>query len=598
MLNAVILTFMSIFCPLIYANSTVYGFARVGQPFLARLVLDDGLDPEDEFLRIPTEAERSIVLLESDYWLQDVEISRSPVDDRVYYLESRNDIRSDRFKVLLTEVSSYRRVIHEYSFDIRGGENQLTSRFVELPAITNDEPSFANDIIDESAAEKIQDEQIRDDVRNVISPVVDDSSTSELLTERSSDISLRNTSEVENEVRNLEVNEILLDNLTKKIAEYLNISEFDQPNPLLENGIESLSTLDNSVSSDFNGLATFENQEDENQIESGINTRLNPGIIDVEMPRTTDIGSGSNSKVETTIDKVLVYLSFINISIFICTLIIISLYIFNIRKKTNNQKNKKISKKVKIGSEFGNHKNSQYMETRSDTPLALILAAASKYENETNRDTWQSMYDFARHKKLEEDKSILLEAAIKMQNNIVSGFSDLSKSDDKAQDPLFNDQKKNSRVNKSPDLKTDENDSESNKSVNKSISPKQTESNDIKENIPFERDLKNDPLAREGKKIISTNKHPSVDINNIEAKKNTNILKLNDDEKNQYFNHRPKNIPSISTQMSQEITLAKVYLGMGEKNSARSILENLKKNGSAEERVLASDILKSEFTDE
>jgi len=93
-------------------------------------------------------------------------------------------------------------------------------------------------------------------------------------------------------------------------------------------------------------------------------------------------------------------------------------------------------------------------------------------------------------------------------------------------------------------------------------------------------------------------KQASEEKQEIQNKNNSRDI----DNKNIGGAINPINIPKINTQsvqhVSEEITLAKVYLGMGETNSARSILENLQKNGSLEERAMASELLKTEFDDD
>ena len=228
MKNVMYLTLLTLISPFIYAKSTVYGFARVGEPFMARLVLDVGLDSDDEFFRRPTDAERQIVLSNSDYWLTDLDVSRSPVDNRVYYLESRSNVRTEKFKVLLTEVSSYRRVIHEYSFDITGGENQLTSRFIELPAITDTESSSFSDGLDDAGTRVNESDVVSAELDQEDSATGVTASSTELPNQDNSDALVRENVLDRIATPALTVDEILLDDLTRRIAEYFSEAEANQ----------------------------------------------------------------------------------------------------------------------------------------------------------------------------------------------------------------------------------------------------------------------------------------------------------------------------------------------------------------------------------
>jgi len=613
MKNVIYLTLLTLISPFIYAKSTVYGFARVGEPFMARLVLDVGLDSDDEFFRRPTDAERQIVLSNSDYWLTDLDVSRSPVDNRVYYLESRSNVRTEKFKVLLTEVSSYRRVIHEYSFDITGGENQLTSRFIELPAITDTESSSFSDGLDDAGTRVNESDVVSAELDQEDSATGVTASSTELPNQDNSDALVRENVLDRIETPALTVDEILLDDLTRRIAEYFSEAEANQQGSSVEISTPSEQALREitptySPEEPRNSAETIETGDlagfGRNRTSDTSNTSDTSDVVErnINLSRTlnsqneserSDDGKNRFSEIEF---ELLAILSLI-------FMIASAAYFLGKRGVVLQRKENFNEEKLKQSEPREPTKNvrSETERDGTETPLGIILAAASKYERETNQAAWESITNNARYRKLEEDKSILLEAAIRMQNNSVSEFFTHSRHSEHNQND--NERKEKIDLGLADASSVQNKDAERRSQVidqskleREELSRKESVKNSARNSIINDvKDRKID--IKEGATPPSV-KQASEEKQEIQNKKNSRDI----DNKNIGGAINPINIPKINTQsvqhVSEEITLAKVYLGMGETNSARSILENLQKNGSLEERAMASELLKTEFDDD
>lgn len=610
MKNVIYLTLLTILSPLIYAKSTVYGFARVGEPFMARLVLDVGLDSDDEFFRRPTEAERQIVLSNSDYWLTDLDVSRSPVDNRVYYLESSNNVRSEKFKVLLTEVSSYRRLIHEYSFDITGGENQLTSRFIELPAIPDTESSSFTDGLDDVGTRVNESDAVSAELDEEDSATGVTESSTELSNQTNSDVSVRENVLDGIETSELTVDQIILDDLTRRIAEYFSEAE--------KTRLGSQSEIATPSEEAPGGISTTYSSEEpivpDETIETGELAGLRRNITS-DTSNTAVIEEGNvnlarplNSQNEAEIrddgKNRLSEIDFELLAIILLIFTIASAAYFLGKRGVVLQGKENFNKEKSAHSEPSDSKKYPRSDTErgaTETPLGIILEAASKYERETNQAAWESITNNARYKKLEEDKSILLDAAVRMQSNSVSEFFTNSRLSEYKK----NDQEKKGKVNSgSADASSVHNEDAERRS--QSISRPKIEREELSQQESVKNSTLNSSIKdTKDKKINVKEGTTPSSVNKISAEKREiqNKNKSRDiDNKNVGGAINPNNIPKINTQsvqhMSEEITLAKVYLGMGETNSARSILENLQKNGSLEERAIASELLKTEFDDD
>ena len=613
MKNVMYLTLMTLISPFIYAKSTVYGFARVGEPFMARLVLDVGLDSDDEFFRRPTDAERQIVLSNSDYWLTDLDVSRSPVDNRVYYLESRSNVRTEKFKVLLTEVSSYRRVIHEYSFDITGGENQLTSRFIELPAITDTESSSFSDGLDDAGTRVNESDVVSAELDQEDSATGVTASSTELPNQDNSDALVRENVLDRIETPALTVDEILLDDLTRRIAEYFSEAEANQQGSPVEISTPSEEALREitptySPEEPRNSAETIETGDlagfGRNRTSDTSNTSDTSDVVErnINLSRTLN----SQNESERRDDEKNRFSEFELLAILSLIFMIASAAYFLGKRGVVLQRKENFNEEKSKQSEPREPTKNVRSETERDgteTPLGIILAAASKYERETNQAAWESITNNARYRKLEEDKSILLEAAIRMQNNSVSEFFTNSRLGEHNQND--NDNEKTGKM----DLGLENASSIQNKDAERrsqvidqsklereELSRKESVKNSARNSIINDvKDRKID--IKEGATPPSV-KQASEEKQEIQNKNNSRDI----DNKNIGGAINPINIPKINTQsvqhVSEEITLAKVYLGMGETNSARSILENLQKNGSLEERAMATELLKTEFDDD
>lgn len=613
MKNVIYLTLLTLISPFIYAKSTVYGFARVGEPFMARLVLDVGLDSDDEFFRRPTDAERQIVLSNSDYWLTDLDVSRSPVDNRVYYLESRSDVPTEKFKVLLTEVSSYRRVIHEYSFDITGGENQLTSRFIELPAITDTESSSFSDGLDDAGT--------RGDESDAVSAELDQEDSSTGVTASSTVLPDQDYSDAlvrENVLNRIEtpalaVDEILVDDLTRRIAEYFSQAEATQLGSQVEISTPSEEALReitptfspedprNSAETIGTGdLAGF----GRNSTSDTSNTSDTSDIVERNINPSRTLNSQNESELRDNEKNRFSEIDFELLAILSLIFMIASAaYLFGKRGVVLQRKENFNEEKSKQSESREPTKNvrSETERDGTETPLGIILAAASKYERETNQAAWESITNNARYRKLEEDKSILLEAAIRMQNNSVSEFFTHSRQSEHNQ----NDNDRKGKIDLGlADASSIQNKDAERKSQVIARSKLEREELSQKESVPNSarnsifKDVKDRKIELKEGTTPPSVKQTSEEKQEIRNKNNSRDI----DNRNIGGAINPINIPRINTQsvqhVSEEITLAKVYLGMGETNSARSILENLQKNGSLEERAMASELLKTEFDDD
>jgi len=611
MKNVMYLTLMTLISPFIYAKSTVYGFARVGEPFMARLVLDVGLDSDDEFFRRPTDAERQIVLSNSDYWLTDLDVSRSPVDNRVYYLESRSNVRTEKFKVLLTEVSSYRRVIHEYSFDITGGENQLTSRFIELPAITDTESSSFSDGLDDAGTRVNESDVVSAELDQEDSATGVTASSTELPNQDNSDALVRENVLDRIETPALTVDEILLDDLTRRIAEYFSEAEANQQGSPVEISTPSDQALREitptySPEEPRNSAETIETGDlagfGRNRTSDTSNTSDTSDVVErnINLSRTLN----SQNESERRDDEKNRFSEFELLAILSLIFMIASAAYFLGKRGVVLQRKENFNEEKSKQSEPREPTKNVRSETERDgteTPLGIILAAASKYERETNQAAWESITNNARYRKLEEDKSILLEAAIRMQNNSVSEFFTHSRHSEHNQND--NERKEKIDLGLADASSVQNKDAERRSQVidqskleREELSQKESVKNSARNSIINDvKDRKID--IKEGTTPPSVNQ-ASKEKQEIQNKNNSRDI----DNKNIGGAINPINIPKINTQsvqhVSEEITLAKVYLGMGETNSARSILENLKKNESLEERAMATELLKNEFDDD
>jgi len=619
MKNVMYLTLMTLISPFIYAKSTVYGFARVGEPFMARLVLDVGLDSDDEFFRRPTDAERQIVLSNSDYWLTDLDVSRSPVDNRVYYLESRSNVRTEKFKVLLTEVSSYRRVIHEYSFDITGGENQLTSRFIELPAITDTESSSFSDGLDDAGTRVNESDVVSAELDQEDSATGVTASSTELPNQDNSDALVRENVLDRIATPALTVDEILLDDLTRRIAEYFSEAEANQQGSPVEistpseealreitptyspeeprNSVETIETIETIETGD---LAGFGRNSTSDESDTSDTSEIEERNINL----TRTLNSQNESERRDDEKNRFSEIDFELLAILSLIFMIASAAYFLGKRGVVLQRKENFNEEKSKQSEPREPTKNVRSETERDgteTPLGIILAAASKYERETNQAAWESITNNARYRKLEEDKSILLEAAIRMQNNSVSEFFTHSRHSEHNQ----NDNEKTGKIDlgladassvQNKDAERRSQVIDQSKLEREELSQKESVKNSARNSIINDvKDRKID--IKEGTNPPSVNQ-ASEEKQEIQNKNNSRDI----DNKNIGGAINPINIPKINTQsvqhVSEEITLAKVYLGMGETNSARSILENLQKNGSLEERAMASELLKTEFDDD
>jgi len=613
MKNVMYLTLLTLISPFIYAKSTVYGFARVGEPFMARLVLDVGLDSDDEFFRRPTDAERQIVLSNSDYWLTDLDVSRSPVDNRVYYLESRSNVRTEKFKVLLTEVSSYRRVIHEYSFDITGGENQLTSRFIELPAITDTESSSFSDGLDEAGTRVNESDVVSAELDQEDSATGVTASSTELPNQDNSDALVRENVLDRIETPALTVDEILLDDLTRRIAEYFSEAEANQQGSPVEISTPSEEALREitptySPEEPRNSAETIETGDlagfGRNRTSDTSNTSDTSDVVERNINLSRTLNSQNESERSDDGKNRFSEIEFELLAILSLIFMIASAAYFLGKRGVVLQRKENFNEEKSKQSEPREPTKNVRSETERDgteTPLGIILAAASKYERETNQAAWESITNNARYRKLEEDKSILLEAAIRMQNNSVSEFFTHSRHSEHNQND--NERKEKIDLGLADASSVQNKDAERRSQVidqskleREELSQKESVKNSARNSIINDvKDRKID--IKEGTTPPSVNQ-ASKEKQEIQNKNNSRDI----DNKNIGGAINPINIPKINTQsvqhVSEEITLAKVYLGMGETNSARSILENLQKNGSLEERAMASELLKTEFDDD
>ena len=613
MKNVMYLTLMTLISPFIYAKSTVYGFARVGEPFMARLVLDVGLDSDDEFFRRPTDAERQIVLSNSDYWLTDLDVSRSPVDNRVYYLESRSNVRTEKFKVLLTEVSSYRRVIHEYSFDITGGENQLTSRFIELPAITDTESSSFSDGLDDAGTRVNESDVVSAELDQEDSATGVTASSTELPNQDNSDALVRENVLDRIETPALTVDEILLDDLTRRIAEYFSEAEANQQGSPVEISTPSEEALREitptySPEEPRNSAETIETGDlagfGRNRTSDTSNTSDTSDVVERNINLSRTLNSQNESERSDDGKNRFSEIEFELLAILSLIFMIASAAYFLGKRGVVLQRKENFNEEKSKQSEPREPTKNIRSETERDgteTPLGIILAAASKYERETNQAAWESITNNARYRKLEEDKSILLEAAIRMQNNCVSEFFTHSRHSEHNQ--RDNERKEKIDLGLADASSVQNKDAERRSQVidqskleREELSQKESVKNSARNSIINDvKDRKID--IKEGATPPSV-KQASEEKQEIQNKNNSRDI----DNKNIGGAINPINIPKINTQsvqhVSEEITLAKVYLGMGETNSARSILENLQKNGSLEERAMASELLKTEFDDD
>lgn len=615
MKNVIYLTLLTLISPFIYAKSTVYGFARVGEPFMARLVLDVGLDSDDEFFRRPTEAERQIVLSNSDYWLTDLDVSRSPVDNRVYYLETRSNVRTEKFKVLLTEVSSYRRVIHEYSFDITGGENQLTSRFIELPAITDTESSSFSDGLDDAGTRVNESDAVSAELDQEDSATGVTASSTELPNQDNSDALVRENVLDRIETPALTVDEILLDDLTRRIAEYFSESEATQlgsPVEISTPSEEALREITPTYSPEEprNSAETMETGDlagfGRNSTSDTSNTSDTSDIVERNINLSRTLNSQNESERSDDGKNRFSEIDFELLAILSLIFMIASAAYFLGKRGVVLQRKENFNEEKSKQSEPREPTKNIRSETERDgteTPLGIILAAASKYERETNQAAWESITNNARYRKLEEDKSILLEAAIRMQNNSVSEFFTNSRLGEHNQNDNDNEKKGKMDLGLENASSIQNKDAERRSQViaqskleREELSQKESVKNSARNSIINDvKDRKID--IKEGTTPPSVNQ-ASEEKQEIQNKNNSRDI----DNKNIGGAINPINIPKINTQsvqnVSEEITLAKVYLGMGETNSARSILENLQKNGSLEERAMATELLKTEFDDD
>jgi len=615
MKNVIYLTLLTLISPFIYAKSTVYGFARVGEPFMARLVLDVGLDSDDEFFRRPTEAERQIVLSNSDYWLTDLDVSRSPVDNRVYYLETRSNVRTEKFKVLLTEVSSYRRVIHEYSFDITGGENQLTSRFIELPAITDTESSSFSDGLDDAGTRVNESDAVSAELDQEDSATGVTASSTELPNQDNSDALVRENVLDRIETPALTVDEILLDDLTRRIAEYFSESEATQlgsPVEISTPSEEALREITPTYSPEEprNSAETMETGDlagfGRNSTSDTSNTSDTSDIVERNINLSRTLNSQNESERRDDGKNRFSEIDFELLAILSLIFMIASAAYFLGKRGVVLQRKENFNEEKSKQSEPREPTKNIRSETERDgteTPLGIILAAASKYERETNQAAWESITNNARYRKLEEDKSILLEAAIRMQNNSVSEFFTNSRLGEHNQNDNDNEKKGKMDLGLENASSIQNKDAERRSQViaqskleREELSQKESVKNSARNSIINDvKDRKID--IKEGTTPPSVNQ-ASEEKQEIQNKNNSRDI----DNKNIGGAINPINIPKINTQsvqnVSEEITLAKVYLGMGETNSARSILENLQKNGSLEERAMATELLKTEFDDD
>jgi FimV-like protein len=615
MKNVIYLTLLTLISPFIYAKSTVYGFARVGEPFMARLVLDVGLDSDDEFFRRPTDAERQIVLSNSDYWLTDLDVSRSPVDNRVYYLETRSNVRTEKFKVLLTEVSSYRRVIHEYSFDITGGENQLTSRFIELPAITDTESSSFSDGLDDAGTRVNESDAVSAELDQEDSATGVTASSTELPNQDNSDALVRENVLDRIETPALTVDEILLDDLTRRIAEYFSESEATQlgsPVEISTPSEEALREITPTYSPEEprNSAETMETGDlagfGRNSTSDTSNTSDTSDIVERNINLSRTLNSQNESERSDDGKNRFSEIDFELLAILSLIFMIASAAYFLGKRGVVLQRKENFNEEKSKQSEPREPTKNIRSETERDgteTPLGIILAAASKYERETNQAAWESITNNARYRKLEEDKSILLEAAIRMQNNSVSEFFTNSRLGEHNQNDNDNEKKGKMDLGLENASSIQNKDAERRSQViaqskleREELSQKESVKNSARNSIINDvKDRKID--IKEGTTPPSVNQ-ASEEKQEIQNKNNSRDI----DNKNIGGAINPINIPKINTQsvqnVSEEITLAKVYLGMGETNSARSILENLQKNGSLEERAMATELLKTEFDDD
>jgi len=611
MKNVIYLTLLTLISPFIYAKSTVYGFARVGEPFMARLVLDVGLDSDDEFFRRPTEAERQIVLSNSDYWLTDLDVSRSPVDNRVYYLETRSNVRTEKFKVLLTEVSSYRRVIHEYSFDITGGENQLTSRFIELPAITDTESSSFSDGLDDAGTRVNESDAVSAELDQEDSATGVTASSTELPNQDNSDALVRENVLDRIETPALTVDEILLDDLTRRIAEYFSESEATQlgsPVEISTPSEEALREITPTYSPEEprNSAETMETGDlagfGRNSTSDTSNTSDTSDIVERNINLSRTLNSQNESERRDDGKNRFSEIDFELLAILSLIFMIASAAYFLGKRGVVLQRKENFNEEKSKQSEPREPTKNIRSETERDgteTPLGIILAAASKYERETNQAAWESITNNARYRKLEEDKSILLEAAIRMQNNSVSEFFTNSRLGEHNQNDNDNEKKGKMDLGLENASSIQNKDAERRSQViaqskleREELSQKESVKNSARNSIINDvKDRKID--IKEGTTPPSVNQ-ASEEKQEIQNKNNSRDI----DNKNIGGAINPINIPKINTQsvqnVSEEITLAKVYLVMGETNSTLSILENLQKNGCLEERSMATELLKTE----
>ena len=232
----------------------------------------------------------------------------------------------------------------------------------------------------------------------------------------------------------LTVDEILLDDLTRRIAEYFSESEATQlgsPVEISTPSEEALREITPTYSPEEprNSAETMETGDlagfGRNSTSDTSNTSDTSDIVERNINLSRTLNSQNESERRDDGKNRFSEIDFELLAILSLIFMIASAAYFLGKRGVVLQRKENFNEEKSKQSEPREPTKNIRSETERDgteTPLGIILAAASKYERETNQAAWESITNNARYRKLEEDKSILLEAAIRMQNNSVSEF--------------------------------------------------------------------------------------------------------------------------------------------------------------------------------